>query len=168
MKEKIKIIFLLVLFILVLVGIKIILDKQDESFIQNQTSLENINQNIRQETEEISVENTLEGNRVQEKTVIEVNEEEFETEVLNSDKTVLIDFYADWCNPCKVLSPIVEEVANELEDIKVVKINIDETEEIANKYNIMSIPTLVVIKNGKETNRSVGVISKSNIIELVK
>ena len=170
MKEKIKIIFLILVFILLILGIKFFLDKQDEIFIQNQIMGENKNK--------ISgVSNTKGNNDVNglqdidiqsEESIIEVNDKNFEAEVLKADKTVLIDFYADWCNPCKVLSPIVEEVANEEKDIKFVKINIDKAEEIANKYNIMSIPTLVVIKSGEEVNRSIGVISKEKIIDLLK
>jgi len=150
MKEKFKIIFLVILFLLILVGIKLLLDNQNESFIQNQINNEN------------SINNNVQSN------VLEVDDENFESEVLKSDKTVLIDFYADWCGPCKVLSPIVEEVASENDDIKVVKINIDEAIIIANQYGIMSIPTLVVIKNGEEVNRTVGVISKTEIIDMVK
>ena len=100
--------------------------------------------------------------------MIKITNENFEEEILKSDKTVLIDFYADWCAPCKMLSPIIEQVAEENNDIKVVKINVDELQEIAIKYEVMSIPTLVVIKNGQEVNRSVGFVSKSQILELVK
>lgn len=97
-----------------------------------------------------------------------VNEENFESEVLNSKTPILVDFFATWCGPCKMLSPIVEEIAEENEDIKVVKIDIDKEQDIAVEYEIMSIPTLVVIKDGQEVNRSVGVIGKSDILELVK
>lgn len=100
--------------------------------------------------------------------VIKVNSENFETEVLKSEKTVLIDFYADWCGPCKMLSPIVEQVASENNNIKVVKINIDDEQDLAVNYGIMSIPTLVVIKNGQEVNRTVGVIPESEVKELIK
>lgn len=100
--------------------------------------------------------------------VIKVTSNNFNQEVLQNKETVLIDFYADWCGPCKMLSPIVDEVAKETDNIKVVKINVDETQDIADQYDIMSIPTLVVIKNGQEKNRSVGVIDKSEILELVK
>ena len=79
-----------------------------------------------------------------------------------------MDFYADWCGPCKMLSPVVEEVAQENSNIKVVKINVDESQEIAVKYQVMSIPTLVVIKNGNEVTRSVGVVSKSQILNMFK
>ena len=80
----------------------------------------------------------------------------------------LIDFYADWCGPCQMLSPIVEKVAEENEDVKVVKLNIDENQELAVQYSVMSIPTLVVIKNGKEENRVIGLVSKSEVEELIK
>ena len=100
--------------------------------------------------------------------MVKITNENFEDEILKSDKTVLIDFYADWCAPCKMLSPIIEGVAEENNDIKVAKINVDELQELAIKYEVMSIPTLVVIKNGQEVNRSVGFISKSQILELLK
>lgn len=100
--------------------------------------------------------------------VLEITSENFEKEVLESEKTVLVDFYADWCGPCKMLSPIVEEVAEEEENIKFVKLNIDNAEDIAIQYQVMSIPTLVVIKNGEEVNRSVGLIDKEKIKELIK
>ena len=101
-------------------------------------------------------------------SILKVNDKNFEEEVLKSEKTVLVDFYADWCGPCKMLSPIVDEVAEEKEDIKFVKINVDESQEKAFKYQIMSIPTLVVIQNGNEVKRSVGLIDKSEILEMLK
>ena len=100
--------------------------------------------------------------------VMKVTSSNFEEEVLNSDKTVLIDFYADWCGPCKMFSPIIESVAEENEDVKVVKIDVDNAQDLAIKYQVMSIPTIVVIKNGQEVNRNVGVVSKSQIVEMVK
>lgn len=100
--------------------------------------------------------------------IMKVTSANFEEEVLNSDKTVLIDFYADWCGPCKAYSPIVEAVANENEDIKVVKIDVDNAQDIAYKYQVMSIPTTVIIKNGQEVNRAVGMMSKSDLVEMVK
>ena len=92
----------------------------------------------------------------------------FEEEVLKADQLAIVDFYADWCGPCKMFSPIVESVAEENEDIKVVKIDVDNAQDLAIKYQVMSIPTIVVIKNGKEVNRNVGVVSKSQIVEMVK
>ena len=100
--------------------------------------------------------------------VLKVTSANFEKEVLNCEKTVLVDFFANWCGPCKMLSPIVDEVAKENEQIKVVKIDVDNAQDLAAKYGVMSIPTLVVIKNGKETNRSVGLIDKSEILNLIK
>ena len=83
-------------------------------------------------------------------SVLKVTEENFENEVLNSDKTVILDFYADWCGPCKMMSPIIEEIANELGDkAKVGKVNSDENMDLAEKYGIMSIPTIMIIKNGE-------------------
>jgi len=100
--------------------------------------------------------------------VLKITSENYKEEVLNSDKTVLIDFYADWCGPCKMFSPVVESVANENEDVKVVKINVDNAQDLAIKYQVMSIPTVVIIKDGKEVNRNVGMASKSQILEMVK
>ena len=82
-------------------------------------------------------------------SAININKNNFENEVLNSDKTVLLDFWASWCEPCRRVVPIVEEIADERMDIKVGKINVDEEPELDNKFSIMSIPTLVVMKNGK-------------------
>ena len=95
--------------------------------------------------------------------VEKISSKEFPVEVLQAREPVLIDFYADWCGPCKMLSPIIDEVAQENDDIKVVKVNVDESSDIALEYKVMSIPTLIVIKNGQEVARSIGVIDKSEI-----
>ena len=100
--------------------------------------------------------------------VLKANDNTFEQEVLKSSIPGLVDFYADWCGPCKMLSPTVDEVAAENDDIKVVKVNVDESQNTAIKYQVMSIPTLVVIKNGNEVNRSVGVIDKEEILNMIK
>ena len=122
-----------------------------------------------EETIQESKENTNILNEGEENmNIIKVSDENFEQEVLNSNIPVLVDFYADWCGPCKMLSPIVDEVAKENDDIKVVKVNVDESQNTAIKYQVMSIPTLVVIKNGNEVNRSVGLIDKEEILNLVK
>ena len=100
--------------------------------------------------------------------VLKITSENFKSEVLESSQKVLIDFYADWCGTCKMMGPVVEEIAEEHSDVKVVKIDVDNAEDIAIKYQIMSIPTLVVVKDGQEVNRSIGLISKEKIEELIE
>ncbi len=101
-------------------------------------------------------------------SVLTVTKDNFESDVLKSEKTVLIDFWASWCGPCRMLSPVVDEIAEENPDILVGKINVDEEAELAEAFGIESIPTLVVIKDGKPVNGSVGVRSKDEILEMVK
>ena len=96
-------------------------------------------------------------------SVIKINKENFASEVLNSNKPVLLDFYADWCGPCRTVGPIVSEIANERSDVKVGKINVDEQPELAAQFQVMSIPMLAVIKNGKLENQVVGYRSKEQI-----
>ena len=100
-------------------------------------------------------------------SAININKNNFENEVLNSDKTVLLDFWASWCAPCRRVVPIVEEIADERMDIKVGKINVDEEPELANKFSIMSIPTLVVMKNGKIVQQVSGARPKNVILEML-
>lgn len=102
-------------------------------------------------------------------SVIKITSENFEEEVSKSELPVLLDFWASWCGPCRMVSPIVDEVANELVGkAKVGKINVDEEQELARAFSVMSIPTLVVIKNGKLVNQLVGVRSKQEIIEMIE
>ena len=96
-------------------------------------------------------------------SVIKINKENFASEVLNSNKPVLLDFYADWCGPCRMVGPIVSEIANERSDVKVGKINVDEQPELAAQFQVMSIPMLAVIKNGKLENQVGGYRSKEQI-----
>lgn len=97
-------------------------------------------------------------------SVITLTKENFEAEVLRSDKPVLVDFWATWCGPCRMVSPVVDEIAAERTDVKVGKINVDEQPELANQFRIMSIPTLMVFKDGKVSEQAVGVRPK-NMIE---
>ena len=142
MKNKMLIIITVVGFILILILLN--------TFLNSQNNYLEIGKE----------ENTME--------ILNVTSANFEKEVLNSEKTVIIDFYADWCGPCKMFSPIIESVANENEDVKVVKINVDNAQDLAIKYQVMSIPTTVIIQNGKEVDRAVGIISKSDLLEMVK
>lgn len=97
------------------------------------------------------------------------NKNNFEETILKSKTPVLVDFYADWCTPCKMMSPIIEEVSNEFKGkITVLKINIDECPDIAQKYSVMSIPTIILFKNGEATKTSVGVTSKDKLVEMIQ
>lgn len=102
-------------------------------------------------------------------SVLKINEGNFEEEVLKSGKMVLIDFYADWCGPCRMMSPIIDEIAEELkESVKVGKINVDENQELAIKYDVMSIPTIIIFKNGMPVKTFIGVTDKNEILENLK
>lgn len=96
--------------------------------------------------------------------LMKLNNQNFASEVLNNQSTALVDFYADWCGPCKMVSPIVDEIAAEHTGITVGKVNVDENSSLASKYNILSIPTLIVFKNGKETARLIGYKPKEAIL----
>ncbi len=95
--------------------------------------------------------------------VIEINKDNFEEEVLKSDKKVLIDFNASWCGPCRMLKPVIDEIAESNENIKIVSVNIDDEEELADNYEVSSIPCLVLLENGKEVKRNVGFMPKEAI-----
>lgn len=101
-------------------------------------------------------------------SVVTITNENYENEVISSEKPVLLDFWAGWCGPCKMMSPVVDEIAEENDDIKVGKVNVDEQPQLASKFGIMSIPTLVVIKDGKAVNQSVGVKPKESILSMIK
>ncbi len=99
-------------------------------------------------------------------SVLKITTENFEEEVLKSDKKVLIDFYADWCGPCKMMSPVIDEIAEEkAEQIKVGKVNVDENQDLAMEYAVMSIPTIIIMNNGEVEKIFVGVTSKNEIME---
>ena len=100
-------------------------------------------------------------------SVIKINKNNFMEEVMHSDKPVLLDFYADWCGPCRMVGPIVSEIAEERTDIKVGKINVDDEPELASQFQVMSIPMLAVIKNGKIVNSTVGARPKEQILAML-
>lgn len=100
-------------------------------------------------------------------SVIKVNSENFES-IVNGEKTVLLDFYADWCGPCRMISPILEEIAEERDDVIVGKINVDNEQELASQFEVFSIPMLAVIKNGKLVQKSVGARPKENILAMLE
>ena len=152
MKGKIITILLIVAFVGFLVWANFTLDKENEKLARENS----------ESTSDSSEEYTGPSR------VIEVTSSNFDEEVINSDVPVLIDFYADWCGPCKILSPIVEEVSSKYEDVKFVKINIDSNQDIANDYMITSIPTLVYIKNGEEQNRVLGAVDKDTVETLIE
>ena len=149
MKKKIIWFIIFTLLVIILIIASIFINKKGIEYIQGSQNISNVETTINEKEE-----NSMD--------VKKVNDETFEQEVLKSNIPVLVDFYADWCGPCKMLSPTVDEVAQENDDIKVVKVNVDESQNTAIKYQVMSIPTLVVIKNGNEVNRSVGVIDNAN------
>ena len=97
-----------------------------------------------------------------------LNEENFDKEVLHSELPVLVDFFATWCGPCRMLLPVIEELADEVKDVKICKVNVDEEPELAQEYKVMTIPTLMVVKGGKVVNTSVGVIPKDEIIKMLE
>ena len=100
-------------------------------------------------------------------SVLNITQDNFQKEIIESEKTVLLDFWAGWCGPCRMLSPIVDEIAGEREDIKVAKINVDEQQELAAAFQVMSIPTLVVMKDGKIVSKTMGVRPKKQVLSLL-
>lgn len=100
--------------------------------------------------------------------VVHVTNETFEKEVMQAEGKVLVDFWASWCGPCRMLGPVIDQLGNELTDVKVCKIDVDANQELAGKYKVETIPTLVVLEGGKEIKRSVGVQPKPAILEMLK
>ena len=99
--------------------------------------------------------------------IIEVNKDNFNEEVIKSEKKVLVDFNANWCGPCKMLKPILEEISANNDNIKIVSINVDDEDELAEKYNIYSIPCLILFDKGNEIKRNIGLISKDEILNMI-
>lgn len=101
-------------------------------------------------------------------SVLTITKDNFDSEVLKSDKPVLLDFWAAWCGPCRMLSPVVDEIAEEMPEIKVGKVNVDEQIDLAQQFRVMSIPTLLVFKNGEMVQQAVGVQPKAAILDMLK
>lgn len=101
-------------------------------------------------------------------SVLHLTKENFEAEVMKSEKPVLIDFWAGWCGPCKMLGPVIDEVAEETTDAKICKVNVDEEPDLAAKFQVMSIPTLIVVKDGEVAQMSVGYKPKAEVIKMIK
>ena len=154
MKEKVEVIVLFLILILCIIGISYFLNKETEKRFGSSNTV--INQD-----EEVVTDNV-------ESKVIAVTNETFKNEVLDSNQKVVIDFYADWCGPCKVFSPIFEKVSQELEDVKFVRVNVDEESELANKYMAYSIPYIVVIENGEVVNSHTGLVDEEALKQLIK
>ena len=100
--------------------------------------------------------------------VVNITNDNFQSEVIDSDKKVLVDFWASWCGPCKMIAPVVESIAEEHPEIKVAKINVDEQGDLAARYQIMSIPTILVFENGEVVNQSVGFVAKQELEQIIK
>ena len=101
-------------------------------------------------------------------SVTSLNNENFNKEVLENQGKVLVDFYADWCGPCKMMSPVIDKIAEELDGVKVCKLNVDDAQDIAVEYNVMSIPTIMVFENGEVKEKFVGVTSKDELLSALK
>lgn len=146
MNKKIKLIIEIVLFIVILISITVIYNYF-------------INKNIEKTTQE----DTKNEENIE---IIEIESmEQFEQEVSNENGTIFIDFYSTWCMPCKTMTPIIEELAKENKEVKFLKVDVDKNNELATKYNVMSIPTMLIIKNGKVTKTFVGVTDKESIMK---
>ena len=175
MKEKIKLIVLIIIFVIVLVVTNNLLKETEKTQNIKENEITNkIEENVtttvvssynKNESEEVYTD-IVEEEQIGK--VIEITENDFEKEVLNAEKRVLVDLYADWCSPCKKLSPILEEIAKENLDLKVVKVDVDENSNLASQYGVYYIPLLVVIENGEKIDSAVGALSKNDILELVK
>ena len=146
MNEKTKAVIYLIIFVVAIVGISIFLNYRSKTSKQIDAN---------------------EVSQMPDSRIIEVSEQTFNDEVIKSSKKVLIDFYATWCMPCRIIKPRINEVANEYTEVKFVSIDVDKAPNLSEKYGIHSIPTLVVIEDGKEVNRVVGAVEKDKIIEIL-
>ena len=167
MNNKIKTIIFVIGLILIVFGADRILKMQNGINDNDAKVGNNQSQDLSNEINIESGNRELENGEGAMSKVIEMTSDKFEEEVLKSEKTVLIDFYATWCEPCKILSPTIEEIAKENDDIKVVKVDVDKETELAMQYGAYSIPTLVVIESGDVKGGVVGVASKEYILNMI-
>ena len=144
MDKKKKLILQIIIFIIIVVILTVLYNYIMNSYINKQ-----INKSEKEENK---------------MNVAEIMSQDFEKEVLNSQTTVLVDFFATWCGPCKMMSPIIENLAEENSNVKVVKVDVDKNQDLAMKYSVMSIPTIIIFKNGKPTATFVGVKDKQDIV----
>ena len=173
MKINNKLIFVLIIIITITAIIfKIYSDKNDEANIDNNTNLEernNIYENVNMEISNVQKEDEEAKENLEKgkENIITVTEENFEESVIKSDKIVIVDFWASWCTPCTYMSPILEEIAEENEDVILGKVNVDEEEALSIKYQVTRIPTMIIFKNGKEEKQIIGIASKEKILEYI-
>ncbi len=144
MDKKKKLILQIIIFIIIVVILTVLYNYIMNSYINKQ-----INKSEKEENK---------------MNVAEIMSQDFEKEVLDSQTTVLVDFFATWCGPCKMMSPIIENIAEENSNVKVVKVDVDKNQDLAMKYSVMSIPTIIIFKNGKPTATFVGVKDKQDIV----
>lgn len=150
MNKKVKLIVEIVLFILVLISV---------TFIYNYF----VNKDVEKTVQEDSLENSKNEDNIE---IMEIESmEQFEQEVINANGVVFVDFYATWCMPCKTMSSIIKEIAKEHKEVKFVKVDVDKNEELSIKYNVMSIPTMIIMKDGKLVKTFVGVTNKESIVK---
>ena len=170
MAKKIVLIVILIIFIVSLIGAsKFINNYSENNLLNDSNENSNLSDEITGNNTSILEDKSREQNIIEEDVkMVKLTSENFEEEALKSEKIVLVDFYADWCGPCQMMSPIIEKIAEENKDIVVGKVNVDEEEDLAVRYNVMSIPTFIVIKNGEEVNRIIGAVSKSEIEGIIK
>jgi len=161
MKLKTLIIILAVFLVLLLA-----MDFKDETnnTVAGNTKTEYVEQNIKGN----DVSQDMEGKGEKNMEVLEITSNNFEQEVMQSDKVVIIDFWAEWCGPCRQMSPIIEQIAEENQELKVCKVNVDEENALSIKYGITAIPTILIIKNGEVVERFLGVTAKDKIVKSVE
>ncbi len=171
MSKKVLLIILIVLFILFLFGVS--------KFLENNYMIQSVNKdaNLENKVEELPSGNEDNNSYYEEtpsaidsssNTVSILHEIDFESAVLKADKKVVIDFYADWCEPCNIISPMIEEIAEETKNVSFYRVNVDENNDLANRYRIIYLPTLILFESGEEQDRFIGVGYKEDLLDFIK